>query len=133
MRYISQLQDLLSSLSYSYTLSGDEEPVRGERLVKITTSDGVFQSSIIITIDVVIVNNNPPQVTFAGSTNISFTEGATVPVSLGPVVVSDDDNNDVFLMESATVVLINGVDGVNESLIFDTEVVASLGITVSGK
>lgn len=128
-------QELLSSLTYSYSAQGNEEIERGERFIKITISDGLLQFSIIITVEVVIINDNAPEITFAGSSNTSFMEGAPVPLALGSVllpVISDADNTDVFLMESATVELEGAMDGTHEMLTYDIDILSSLNITVSG-
>lgn len=104
-------------------------------MIKITISDGLLQFSIIITIDVMIINNNAPEIIFSGSSNISFMEGRSVPLVLGSVllpVVSDEDNTDIFLMESATVELEGAIDGMDEMLTYDMDTLNSLNITVSG-
>lgn len=131
----SLYQELLSSLTYSYSAQGNEEIERGERFIKITISDGLLQFSIIITVEVVIINDNAPEIIFAGSSNISFMEGAPVPLALGSVllpVISDADNTDVFLMESATVELEGAMDGTHEVLTYDVDILSSLNINVSG-
>ena len=128
-------QDLLNSLSYSYSLPEDEEPVAGERRVMIIISDGFFQSAIIISVDVIILNNNPPEISFSGSSNISFTEETAAPVALGSLlapVISDRDDNDVFLMASAGVELQHTIDTYHEVLQYNRELVESLGIRVDG-
>lgn len=128
-------QELLSSLIYSYSAPGNEEGDRGERFIKITISDGVLQFSIVITIEVVIINNNAPEIFLAGSLNVTFMEGASSPLVLGSVVlpvISDADNSDVFLMESASVELEGAVDGIHEMLTYDVDTLNSLNITVSG-
>ena len=108
----------------------------GERFIKITVSDGASQSSIVITIDVQILNNNPPEISFAGSSNVSFVEGSTVPLAIGSIlkaVINDADNNDVFLMEYASVQLHEGVvNGLDEVLNYDRDTVEALGIRVDG-
>lgn len=126
---------MLSSLIYSYTAQGNEEIERGERLIKITISDGLLQFSTIITIEVVIINDNAPEILFAGSSNISFMEGAPVPLMLGSVllpVISDADDTDLFLMESATVELEGAMDGIQEILTYHMDTLNSLNITISG-
>lgn len=131
----SLYQELLSSLTYSYTAQGNEEIERGERFIKITISDGLLQFSIILTVEVVIINDNAPEIIFVGSSNISFMEGAPVPLALGSLllpVISDADNTDVFLMESATVELEGAMDGTHEVLTYDVDILSSLNINVSG-
>ena len=136
MLLLSLLQALLESVTYSYTLAENEEPIEGERLVNITVSDGVFESSAVIPIDVVALNNHPPQITFSGTSNITFTEGETEAITLGSLlapVVSDPDNNALFFMQSAAVQLLHATDGEFEELNFDTDTVATLGISVNRK
>ena len=113
----------------------NEEPERGERLIRVTISDGTSQSSIIITVNVVILNNHPPDINFAGSSNVSFTEDTPVPLALGSLllpVISDTDSNGIFLMESARVELLGAVNGMDEMLTYDISTVNALGITVNG-
>ena len=126
----------MESLTYSYTLAGNEEPIEGERLVNITVSDGVFESSAVIAIDVVALNNHPPEITFSGTSNITFTEGETEAISLGSLlapVITDPDNNALFLMQSAMVQLLHATDGEFEELNFDADTVGALGISVNRK
>ena len=130
------MQALLDTLTYSYTLVASEEPVEGERLVLIVVSDGIFESAASIAIDVVALNNHPPQISFSGSFNVTFTEGQTEPISLGSLlapVVSDPDNNTLFLMQTAVVQLLQATDGEFEELNFDPEAVSAPGISVNRK
>lgn len=81
-----------------------------------------------------ILNNNPPEITFVGSSEISFMEGASVPLALGSVVlpvISDADNTDVFPMESASVELDGAMDGMDELLTYDRDTLSALNITVN--
>ena len=129
-------QVLLSTLTYTYIVPENEEPEMGERFIIITVSDGASQSSIVITVNVEILNNNPPEISFAGSSNVSFMEGSTVPLPIGSIlraVINDADNNEVFLMEHAVVQLLEGVvDGLDEVLHYDRDTVEALGIRVDG-
>lgn len=131
-------QALLSSLSFTYSLPTGSEPESGERLISITVSDGIFQSTIVISIHVQILNNNPPEIAFNGSSTLTFTEGsmAALPVgSLVQVLVTDADNNDVFLMQRASVVLHGVADGESESIGVPPDTVAALSalnLTVGG-
>ena len=130
----SLFQAVLDTLTYSYILPANEEPITGDRLINISISDGIFESFVTVTISVIAINNNPPVIRFTGSSNISFMEGATVPLLLGSVlapVISDADNNAVFLMESASVELLNAIDGLNEELNYNTEILDLLAITVN--
>ena len=127
---------MLETLTYSYELSENEEPIAGERLVTITISDGISESSVTITVDVQPLNNHPPAIVFAGSSNISFTEGETTPNTLGALLslrVTDPDNNTLFLMQSATVELVSALDGNHEELNIDVEAAHALGIVVERK
>lgn len=108
----------------------------GERLINITVSDGVFSSSAVIFINVVALNNNPPQITFSGNSNISFIEGQTSGIPLGlhlSPVISDSDDNNLFPMHSAVVELLHINDGEYEELGFDSNIISALGISVNSK
>ena len=127
-------QALLETLTYSYMLGDNDEPIEGERLIEITISDGIFQSSVTIAVDVVALNNHPPQIIFSGSSNITFTEGETQPIPLGNLlapIISDADSNTIFLMQSAVVELLHATDGEQEEL--NSDIDSALGISVNRK
>lgn len=116
-----ELQALLRSLTYSY-LSNNLEPLPGERVITIAVADGRFPSvNLDLFIEVSIINNNPPVLQFAGPATVTYTENIGSPVQLpvGSIMqprIVDLDNNNVFLMEQASVVLVNALDGASESL-----------------
>ena len=63
-------------------------------------------------------------------------EGAQAPLTLGSVlqpVISDADNVEVFLMQSASVVLEGAVDGVSESLTITPGSLDAFNITADGE
>lgn len=80
---ISPLQAVLSTLRYTYVTSGEELP--GQREISIMASDGVTSDLITLTMDVVILNNNSPQLTLAGRQTASFVENATSPAPIGAI------------------------------------------------
>ena len=110
----------MSSLSYTYLTN--DEPLPGERNITITASDGMLPPvSLQLIIEVQILNNNAPQMSFAGKTTVTYNEtdesSAVLAVgSLMQPVISDADNNDVFFMNGAIVNLVNAVDEMNEQL-----------------
>ena len=88
--------------------------------MSITASDGTYEASITITVDVQILNDNPPVITLARSTAV-FVENASssFPLAIGAIFqpdITDADNNAVFLMESASVTLFDAVDGSLEGI-----------------
>ena len=74
-------QDVLASLRYTYVSSGEELP--GQREIAVTASDGIFSDSLTLLVDVVIVNDNPPILSFGGPDTALFVEGSTSPVPIG--------------------------------------------------
>ena len=110
----------MSSLSYAYLT--DDEPLPGERNITITASNGEFPPvSLQLIIEVQILNNNAPQMSFAGKTTVTYneTDESSTVLAVGSLmqpVISDADNNDVFFMNGAIVYLVNAVDKINEKL-----------------
>lgn len=105
----------------------------------ITASDGTYEARITITVDVRILNNNPPVINLARSTAV-FVENATssFPLAIGAIFqpgITDADNNTVFLMESASVALFDAVDGSLEVIEVpqaSRDGLATLNISVEG-
>lgn len=91
-------------------------------MLRITVSDGNFPAvTADLIIDVVIFNDNAPQISFGGKSAVTYNETVLGGVALvvGSVmqpVISDADNNDVFLLQGGVVRLIGAVDGSNERL-----------------
>ena len=86
----------------------------------ISASDGTYEASATITVDVQILNNNPPVIALMRSTAV-FVENSnsTLPLTIGSIFqpdITDADNNTVFLMESATITLSDAVDGSLEGI-----------------
>lgn len=79
------LQILLDSLRYTYVTDGEEVP--GQREIVVTASDGVFTDSLSLFVDVVIVNNNAPGLSFGGRDIATFVEGAASPSPIGTVTL----------------------------------------------
>lgn len=110
---------MLNSLTYTYLPPDGQEPLGGERYISITVSDGLTRSTIIITIDVQVLNNNPPILAFAGDSSISYLEESSTPLAVGSVLqlqLTDADNVTVFQMQGASVHLDGAVDGTRESI-----------------
>lgn len=72
---------MLTSLQYTYVSSGEELP--GQREIVVTASDGVYSDSLSLFVDVVVVNDNPPVLSFGGLDTAVFVEGSTSPVPIG--------------------------------------------------
>lgn len=119
--YFPPLQATLHSLAYFY-VTNNTEPLPGERVVTITVADGQFSPvTFDLFIEVIVINNNAPVLHFAGAASVTYTERAGSPEQLpvGALMqprIVDLDNNDVLLMERATVILVNPRDGGNETL-----------------
>lgn len=72
---------MLSTLRYSYVT--DDEELPGLRKVIITASDGVYTDTLSIYVNVVIENNNPPELSFDGNRRARFIEGSARPLRIG--------------------------------------------------
>lgn len=127
----------MESLRYNYATSS--EFVGGERVIRITASDGTSEATLEITVDVQILNNNPPLLTFNGQSLATFVDGSSMPLEIGQIFqpnISDADNNDIFPMVQATIWLQNAPDGDLEALQVDNvqvEQIQSLGIEIERK
>ncbi len=111
----------------------------GDRVVTITATDEDFQANISLTITVVVLNNNPPNVSFGGDSRLVYLEGSAVSLPVGNMFrprITDLDNNDLFPMEGAVVQLAFGVDGESSERIEvpaeSVEGLAEHGIVVQG-
>lgn len=91
-------------------------------MLRIIVSDGIFPAvTADLIIEVVILNNNAPQISFGGKSAVTYNETVSGGVALvvGSImqpVISDADNNDVFLLQEGVVRLIGAVDGSSERL-----------------
>ena len=61
----------------------DGEELPGQREIIVTASDGVFTDSLSLLVDVVIVNDNAPDLTFGGRDTATFVEGSASPSPIG--------------------------------------------------
>lgn len=121
----------MQSLKYYY-LAGDTEPIPGERSIMIAVSDEKFPPTTLqLVIEVVIINNNAPELMFAGVNSVNYPEGnGTLAVgALMQPSITDDDNNNIFLMDRAAVTLLNPIDENQESLNISRSIE---GITAQG-
>lgn len=127
----------MESLRYNYATSS--EFVSGERVIRVTASDGTNETTLAITVDVQILNNNPPLLTFDGQRLATFIDGSSMPLEVGRIFwpnISDADNNDIFPMVQATIRLQNASDGDLEALRVDRvqmEQIQNLSIDIERK
>ncbi len=61
--------------------SGEELP--GRREIVLVASDGVYSDTVSLFVDVVIVNNNPPDLSFEGRDTAIFVEGSALASPIG--------------------------------------------------
>ena len=105
----------------------------------ITVSDGRYSAILTLIINVQIFNNNAPQLSFLGPSVAMFVENSSQPLQIGSIFqpdISDADNNAVFLMAGATVLLLDTPDGSLEGLgVPETTItdLAGLNISTQGK
>ena len=126
------VQDILRSLTYIYNTNGDE-PLPGIRMITVSASNGKFTASLVLQVRVEIINNQPPILSFNGSSAIKYNESSG-QINIGALflpVIYDGDSNSEFLMTNASVQLVNGIDGENEHLNVDSSIMPS-SITVQG-
>ena len=128
----------MNSLTYSYVTPNGAEPKPGERELRITVSDGNFPAvTADLIIEVVIFNDNAPQISFGRKSAVTYNETVSGGVALvvGSImqpVISDADNNDVFLLQGGMVRLIGAVDGSNEKLNISGALPAGINATGMG-
>ena len=105
----------------------------------ITVSDGRYSATLTLTVNVQILNNRAPQLSFLGPSVAMFVENSSQPLPVGSIFqpdISDADNNAVFLMAGATVLLLDTPDGSLEGLGVPgtaITILAGLNISIQGK
>ena len=103
-------------------------------MITITVMDDVYAPvSLTLIVEVEILNNNAPVLSFGGHSMVVYVEGGgvlLVGALMQPVIV-DADNNNVFNMEQATVSLTGVMDGESEQLAIGD--VLPIGINTTGK
>lgn len=85
----------------------------------ITASDGRYNTTLTLTIIVQILNDQAPQLAFLGTSTATFVENSSQPLPIGTIFrpdITDADNNGEFLMERATVMLLDTPDGSREEI-----------------
>lgn len=98
------------------------EPTPGERYLTITASDYTHSPvSVQLIIDILILNNNPPIISFAGKSAVTYNEtaGGNIPLVVGSImrpIIADADNNNVFNMQGGVVTLGEALDASSEML-----------------
>ena len=105
---------MLKTLTFVNT---ENEPDPSPRFVRIIISDGTFENSTVVTINIELINDNVPILEInAGSQTYStiFTEGSSPSRITGDVTIEDMDNNPII---SATITLINSFDGLSERFV----------------
>ena len=79
--YSHCVQVALTSLAYSYITNMEELP--GDRQIIISASDKSSTASVTLTVNVNILNNNPPMVMLRGDDTALFVEGRQEPYPIG--------------------------------------------------
>jgi hypothetical protein len=116
---VENANNLLRSVHYVNSLP---EPLAAVRTVVVVVSDGVTSSSSSVTVQISLVNDEPPVVDLFvgdGSGNVNFTtsfteNGPAVPVT-GMVSVSDADFS-ASMLDHIAVRLVGAPDGSSETL-----------------
>ena len=104
--YISLLQTLLYS-------NQQAEPTSGTRKIRFTpVSDSFNCSSLELSLNVVLVNDHPPEITFEQSTALSYLEesGPLFLISTAGLQLSDEDST--FPLKRATIQLSGNQDDI---------------------
>ena len=103
-------------------------------MITITVMDDIYSPvTVTLMVEVEILNNNAPVLSFGGHSMVVYVEGDNVLLvgALMQPAIVDADNNGVFNMEQATVSLIGAVDGESEQLAIGDAL--PIGISVTGK
>lgn len=129
---VSVYEQVLSTLTYTNTRS---EPTLGTRHVEITQFSDVPECSAIeLEINVMLVNDNPPELILNETDTLFYVEESGdlhFAIEAGLEVV-DLDHNSLFRMESATVTLVGASDLGMEHLGFDSDQLpANVSVTAS--
>ena len=109
---------MLKTLTFINT---ENEPNPTPRFVRITISDGTFESPILqVTINIELINDNIPILeinTGSQTYSTTFIEGSSPLRITGDVTIEDMDNDPIV---SATITLINSLDGSSEGFVLLT-------------
>lgn len=115
---IQVFQQALRSLTYTNT---QPEPSVAPRLITIAPMDrGLNCSSIDLTVYILPINDNPPELVLSLGNTVQYLE-ETRPLAFAAeagLMVTDSDHNELFPMQSATVVLSGILDGNSETVQF---------------
>lgn len=115
---IQVFQTALRSLTYTNT---HPEPSVAPRLITIAPMDRAMNcTSVTLTVHVLPVNDNPPELVLSLGATLQYLEESR-PLAFAAeagLMVTDLDHNNLFPMQSATVVLHGILDGVGEMLQF---------------
>ena len=124
---VSAYQQILGAIKY---YNNNPEPQAGVREVTITVYDGIHWSDpVTLSIVIQLVNDQLPRVSVVNQTVVFKEQGAAVPVATGISVLDLDSG--MFLLNSASVTILQPQDGSNESLFMDP-VFSNRNVTVMG-
>ncbi len=133
---IANFESILRGIEYVNFAS---EPELSPRTITITVRDFMRSSTTTVTINIVDVNDNPPNFT-PSLYNFDIPEDATIGTTIGILMVSDADrNNDVITLSIAplsvpfiaTLDPMSGEVGVSISQALDTEDTSTYTFTVT--
>ena len=109
---------LLQTLSYSNSLS---EPTQGVRTITIIPIKGTLVCTVLTaTINVKLINDNPPIINLVNASIISYEEesGLLAFAEIAGLQITDEDQD--FPLQSATIMLKGVQDSNHEALIFNS-------------
>ncbi len=105
------IQDFIAALQSLSYQNSQSEPMLGVRTISLLPMDATRSCTPLeLTLTISPVNDNPPDITLTLSNAVSYLEGSgrLYFAEQAGLVISDPDHNNVFLMQSASV-LLNGV------------------------
>ncbi|MBD2092918.1 calcium-binding protein [Microcoleus sp. FACHB-1515] len=121
---VEQYQSVLRTLAYS---SSSENPIEGDRTVRLQVNDGALSSNIATWTVTVSAVNDAPAVSIA-TAPLTYTEG-NAAVAIDPLLtVADIDNP---RLDRATVTIATNFAADQDELSVDTDLAASIGLTVT--
>ena len=121
---LSAYSQFLQTLSYE---NSHNEPTPGLRQIQISPIDSASACTpLLLNITITLLNDNPPNISTVRT--ISYYDEGTGDLDFAVeagLMVSDTDNNQIFLLQSATIVLQGVVDIGMEMLAYDSSMLPS--------
>ena len=127
---LSTYNQLLQTLVYE---NSHTEPTPGLRMIEISPVDSTGDcTNLVLNVSIILLNDNPPALVLFATTDVSYFEGSgdLAFASEAGLTITDADNNQLFLLQSSTIILDGVLDTGMEMLSYDSQLLPS-GVTVT--